>query len=147
MCTYQAASEEHHRDRHVLEIASGPFFTVRSQAFQEDVRWSVEEYQELFDEFRSHTVSRAYVPRPTEIRKSSKVTTKSEETVPEEDPTLNEMGKTAEDIGAFEKSSICHTTRSHRYEPENKDRPISETVQQLQVPHASTMSDSRELRG
>lgn len=47
----QAAAEEHHRDRHVLEIGRGPCPAGVGQVLQEDVGASVEEDHEALGEF------------------------------------------------------------------------------------------------
>lgn len=105
----KATTEEHDRDGDMLEILCSPSLAPGCQVFKPHIGRTVEEDDERFDEFGGRYSGfasadqpnrRLHVPSPSHLRKASHPSSKSEETIPEEDSALNGMCKPVKDINA-----------------------------------------------
>ena len=105
----KAATEEHDRDGDMFEILCSPSLAPGCKVFKPHIGCTVEEDDERFDELgrgysgfasADQPNRRLYIPSPSHLGKASHPSSKSEETIPKEDSTLNGMCKSVKDINA-----------------------------------------------
>ena len=103
----KATTEEHNRDRDVLEVLCTPRLAPGCKVFKPHIGRPVKEDDERFDELgrgysgfasADQPNGRLHVPSPSHLGKASHPPSKSEETIPEEDSALNAMCKPVKDI-------------------------------------------------
>jgi len=93
----------------MLQVRGRPFLTPTRKVFQEDVGDTVCENHTRLGELATGNVGlpfghngrlRLQVPGPTQVGPAAHPTTESEQTVPEEDASLDEVGESVEDFMA-----------------------------------------------
>ena len=103
----KATTEEHDRDRDMLEILCSPRLAPGCEVFKPHIGRTVEEDNERFDELgrgysgfasADQPNRRLHVPSPSHLGKASHPSSESEETIPEEDSALDGMCKSVKDI-------------------------------------------------
>lgn len=106
--TYQTTTKEHDGNRHMFEILRRPCTTPGGKMLEKDVGTPIEADDEGFDELGRRegrfplahlTAGRLDVPCPPKVGKATHPTSKSEQSVPEEDSAFDKMGKPIENIG------------------------------------------------
>lgn len=78
------------------------------------------------------------VPRPSQVCPGTDEAAQRENTVPEEDATLNEMREPIEDFTAPENTAIGHRTSQESSESKWKDDPVNHVVHAVQDTQSTT---------
>lgn len=89
----------------MLEILCTPFLSPSIQMLQEYICRAIEENEETFHKFSSwgkpSVIMRFDIPRPTNLGEAACPSTKSQDSIPEENSTLDEVCKTAKNLSVF----------------------------------------------
>ncbi len=103
----KATTEEHNRDGDMLEILCSPRLAPGGKVFKPHIGRTVKEDDERFDELgrgysgfasADQPNRRLHVPSPSHLGKASHPSSKSKETIPEENSALNGVCKSVKDI-------------------------------------------------